>query len=59
MFESQEGYQKTCKYYYGLWDRLCQRHETAWNREVVERIWGVAEAIWLMVNGMIPEPEMP
>jgi len=56
MFESQQEYNKTVKHYYGLWDKLCQRQETAWNRDIVERVWNVAESIWQVSNTYVPNP---
>ena len=41
MFNCTEHYEKAIKYYYGIWDKLCQRSQTAWNRDIVERIWSV------------------
>ncbi len=58
MFETSEQYTKGCKYYFGLWDKLCQRHETAWNREIVERVWNVAENIWHLANLYVPKPDI-
>jgi hypothetical protein len=37
-----EYYSKAVKYYFGMWDRLCQKTQTAWNRAVVEQVWGIA-----------------
>jgi hypothetical protein len=36
-----------------MWDKLCQKTQTAWNREIVERIWTVAEKIWVNINSRI------
>lgn len=57
MFSSGEMFQKAMKYYYGMWDKLCQKTQTAWNRDIVERIWGAVEKIWSNVNSMIPEQD--
>ena len=61
MFEFHEDYKKVTKHYYGLWDKLCQRQETAWNREILDRIWNVAEGIWHISNTYVPKasPKSP
>lgn len=38
-----------------MWDKLCQKTQTAWNREVVEGVWKVVEIIWVNVNSRIPK----
>jgi hypothetical protein len=53
MFETAELYKKSTKYYYGMWDKLCQRMETVWNRDIVDRMWLTAESIWEIVNSML------
>ena len=50
-----EYFVKANKYYFGMWDKLSQKTQTAWNREVVDRIWGIAEKIWITVNSQIPK----
>lgn len=50
MFESREEYQRGVKYYYGIWDKLCQRAETKWNREIVDRMWTISEKLWISIN---------
>jgi hypothetical protein len=50
MFSSDLHYSRAMKYYYGLWDRLCQRTETNWNREIIDKIWSIAEKIRSQVN---------
>jgi hypothetical protein len=50
MFQNDEDYQRGVKYYYGLWDKLCQRTETNWNREFIDRLWHVTEKIWVHIN---------
>ncbi len=56
MFYSDEAYKRTAKFYYGIWDKLCQRQETAWNRDLLDRIWNVAESIWVISNTEVPQP---
>ena len=41
MFENGLYYKKAVKYYYGMWDKLCQKTQTAWNRDIIDRIWGL------------------
>ena len=39
--DKPEYYKKAMKYYFGMWDKLSQKTQTAWNREIVDRIWAV------------------
>lgn len=39
--DKPEYYKKAMKYYFGRWDRLSQKTQTAWNQEIVDRIWAV------------------
>lgn len=57
MFDSSDLYKRAVKYYYGIWDKLCQKTQSAWNRELIERFWGVAEKIWQVVNSKIPDED--
>ena len=50
MFESEEIFLRGVKYYYGLWDKLCQRAETNYFRELVDRMWMVTEKIWVHIS---------
>ena len=57
MFENGEHFKKAMKYYYGMWDKLCQKTQTAWNRDIIERVWSVVEKIWCNINSKIPEQD--
>jgi hypothetical protein len=48
-------YKKAIKYYYGIWDKLCQKTQTAWNQEIVERVWMVVQKLWVNINSRIPK----
>lgn len=37
-----------------MWDKFSQKTQTAWNRDVVERVWALGEKIWVKVNAGIP-----
>jgi hypothetical protein len=50
MFATVPEFDRASKYYYGLWDKLCQRSETKWHREVVDRLWLLAEKVWVHIN---------
>ena len=47
-------HRRAVKYYYGLWDKLCQRSESKAHRDIVERVWRVAEKIWVDTNSRLP-----
>lgn len=37
-----------------MWDKLCQKTQSSWNKELVDRIWNVCEQIWASINLLIP-----
>lgn len=55
MFEEEENYHRAVKYYYGIWDKLAQRTQSAWNQDVIDKVWGVCSKIWHIVNAKIPQ----
>ena len=54
MFEDENLYKKAVKYYYGMWDKLCQKTQTAWDEEIVRRVWAACEKIWIRINDLLP-----
>ena len=54
MFEEEEYYQKAIKYYYGMFDKLCQKTQTSWNEQIVQRVWSISEKIWNLINQSLP-----
>lgn len=54
MFEDEQMYSKAVKYYYGMWDKLSQRTQTAWNEEIVGKVWGICQKLWAKINTIIP-----
>jgi hypothetical protein len=53
MFDEQQQYLRAVKYYYGLWDKLCQRTEVVAHRELIDKLWLAAEKVWNHVNGQL------
>jgi hypothetical protein len=33
-----------------MWDKLCLRSQGSWERETVEKMWGVVENVWNKAN---------
>lgn len=53
MFGDQQQYLRAVKYYYGLWDKLCQRVEIVAHRELIDKLWLAAEKVWSHVNSKL------
>lgn len=50
---------KAEQYYYSIWDKLCLRSQATWERDTVERMWGVVESIWETANRQMADWQRP
>ena len=59
MFESEQQFYRAVRYYYGLWDKICQRAEVKNYAEIVSRVWDLSEKVWSRVSQLLPHSTKP